>query len=153
MAIYSGFFRLLILSLLICAWPETSEATDLVGFAESVVDGDEFVFCVSGACQNIRLCGIDTPSSGKPGYQDTVTALGKLILGERMVCRPVGEGSACDGLTNRISRGRLVAQCFVQGSTVDVAGTLVEGGLACDRVQSTGGHYSKNHVEWQCPLR
>jgi endonuclease YncB( thermonuclease family) len=153
MAIFNACVRPLVLSLFIFASQGTSHATDLVGFAESVVDGDEFVLCISGACQNIRLCGIDTPSSGTPGHQDTVTALSKLVLGERVVCRLVGEGSVCDGRTNKISAGRVVAQCFVQESTVDVAGTLVEAGLACDRLSGTGGYYSKDHAERQCPLR
>lgn len=153
MATFSAFIQPLVFSLFIVAWHQTSHAADLVGFAESVVDGEEFVLCIAGACQNIRLCGIETPSAGNPGHEEAITALSKMVLGERILCRPVGEGSVCDGRTNSTSRGRLVAQCFVVKSGADIAGTLVDSQLACDRVHRSGGYYSKDRVERQCPLQ
>lgn len=125
-------------------------ATDLHGSGQSVVDGDEFILCEGGACADIRLCGIDTPSSGKPGYGETIAALTKLVVGQKILCRPVGEGSVCDGHSGSTSRGRTVAQCFTEEGVVDVAGALVSAGLGCDRAERSGGFYSKDHPEWQC---
>jgi endonuclease YncB( thermonuclease family) len=125
-------------------------AADLLGSGQSVVDGDEFVLCEGKACMNIRLCGIDTPSKGQPGHEDAVSALQQLVVGQRVVCRPVNEGSVCDGISGSKSRGRTIAQCFVQQATIDVAGSLVSAGLGCDRIDRSGGFYSKDHPDRQC---
>src|SRR5215207_4387939 len=85
-------------------------ALDLHGLGKSVVDGDEFVFCEGPRCMNIRLCGIDTPSKGKSSYNAAVEALSKLVLNQQVVCRPVNEGSVCDGISGSTSRGRTIAQ-------------------------------------------
>ena len=125
-------------------------AADLHGTGKSVTEGDEFVLCEAGACTDIRLCGLDTPSRGRPGYDATVAALAQLGVGKTVLCRPVGEGSVCDRRTEGVSRGRRVAQCFVEGATIDVAGALIAAGLGCDRSKGSGGYYSKDHPEWEC---
>jgi micrococcal nuclease len=127
-------------------------ARELHGSGQSVVDGDEFMLCEGNGnpCVDIRLCGIDTPSKGQPSYDDTIATLSRLVVNQEVVCRPVNEGAVCDGLTSPTSRGRTVAQCFVQQGTVDVAAFLVSAGLGCDRVDRSGGVYSKDHLEWQC---
>jgi endonuclease YncB( thermonuclease family) len=125
-------------------------AKDLYGSGQSVVDGDEFVLCEGTACMNIRLCGIDTPSKGQPGYENTISALQELVVGQKVVCRPVNEGSVCDGISGSKSRGRTIAQCFVQQATIDLAGSLISAGLGCDRPDRSGGFYSKDHPDWQC---
>ena len=132
------------------AIPGPSRAADLHGTGKSVTEGDEFVLCEAGACTDIRLCGLDTPSRGRSGYDATVAALAKLVVGKPVLCRPVGQGSVCDRRTARISRGRTVAQCFVEGATIDVAAELIAAGLGCDRTKGSGGHYSQNHPEWAC---
>jgi endonuclease YncB( thermonuclease family) len=138
--------------LLVCCWAKPSLAEDLAGYGESLVDGDEFILCQSAdSCRNIRLCGINTPSKGSEGHAASLDALGKLVLGQPVLCRPVGEGSVCDGLAARESAGRIVAQCFVVGATVDVAAELVSGGFACDRVEQSNGYYSKDLPDRQCP--
>ncbi len=139
----------IILALLIFCLPELALAQDLKGKAERLNDADEFFFCSPETCFSIRLCGIDTPSKNQPGYERSIAGLGNLILDKQIICRPVGDGSVCDGRTERISDGRLVAQCFV-GKAVDVAGDLVERGLACDRADRSGGYYSKDHPERLC---
>jgi micrococcal nuclease len=135
---------------IVLASANPSLAKDLHGSGQSVADGDEFVLCEGEACTNIRLCGIDTPSKGQPGHEEAVSALAQLVVGQKVKCRPVGEGSICDGFSGSRSRGRLVAQCFIHGATVDVAARLVSAGLGCDRSDRSGGFYSKDHVEWQC---
>jgi endonuclease YncB( thermonuclease family) len=143
--------RLFVLAVLfIPCWSISSHAVDLDGVGDSVVDGDEFILCKDGKCLNIRLCGIDTPSKGAEGHAAAIDALGKLVLGEQVLCRPVGEGSVCDGLIPADSRGRTVAQCFANGGTVDVAAQLVNGGFACDREKRSGGSYSKDHPDRKC---
>jgi len=125
-------------------------AGDLYGAGKEVVDGDEFVFCAGDACENIRLCGIDTPSQGKLGYQETIAALKDLVVGKKVACRPLGSGSVCDDFRGLDNRGRTIAQCFVEEATVDVAGALISERHACDRMIDSGGYYSKDHPEWRC---
>jgi micrococcal nuclease len=125
-------------------------ADDLYGVGKSVIDGDEFVFCAGEACANIRLCGIDTPSNGKPGYKETITALESLVLEKKVACLPLGDGSVCDDFRGSDNRGRTIAQCFVEEATVDVAGALVAAHHACDRTRDSGGYYSKDHPDWRC---
>jgi len=133
-----------------CLLTTLGSAADLHGTGQSVVDGDQFILCESGACTDIRLCGIHTPSKGTPRYEDTIALLAKLVVGKKVLCRPVGQGSVCDGLTGAQSRGRTVAQCFVEEATVDVAGAMVTAGFGCDSVDLSGGYYSKDHPERQC---
>jgi endonuclease YncB( thermonuclease family) len=125
-------------------------AMDLHGVGTSVKDGDQFMLCENDACTDIRLCGLDTPSRGKRGYDEAIATLSKLVVGKKVLCRPVGEGSICDGMTAPTSRGRTVAQCFVDDDTVDVAAAIIAAGLGCDRAQATGGHYSKDNPKLQC---
>ena len=126
------------------------QAADLHGSGQAIVDGDEFILCERGACADIRLCGVDTPSRGKPGYGETVAALTNLVVGKKVLCRPVGEGSVCDGKSGPASAGRTIAQCFIEEGTVDVAGALVAAGRGCDRADLSGGHYSKDRPELRC---
>ena len=141
----------IVIFFIVLASANPSMATDLHGSGQSVVDGDEFILCEGNACTNIRLCGIDTPSKGKPGYDKTISALTKLVVGKKVLCRPVSQGSVCDHRMAPISFGRTVAQCFVEEATVDVAGVLIAARLGCDRVKGTKGFYSKDHPEWECP--
>jgi endonuclease YncB( thermonuclease family) len=128
----------------------TCYAADLHGTGQAVVDGDQFVLCEAGACADIRLCGIDTPSRGRKGYGETIAALTKLVVGKKILCRPVGQGSICDGLSGNVSQGRTIAQCFTEDGSVDVAAALVSAGLGCDRADRSGGFYSKDNSEWRC---
>jgi|SRR6185295_10033497 len=125
-------------------------AKDLHGLGQSVVDGDEFILCEKGTCVNIRLCGIDTPSKNKTGYEETISALTNMVVGKEVECRPLGEGSVCDEYRGLDTRGRTIAQCFVEEATVDVGAALVAARHACDRKRDSGGFYSKDHPEWQC---
>lgn len=132
-----------------------AQATDLRGTGQSVVDGDEFVFCPGEICAdslafNIRLCGIDTPSRGRPEHEKTVAALTELVSGKRIICTPVGEGTVCDGKTSATSRGRTVAQCYTEENRTDIAAQLVSAGLACDNAKRSGGHYSKDNPAFRC---
>jgi hypothetical protein len=141
---------LAVLLVLGCVVTAPIKAADLHGQGQSVVDGDEFMLCDSGNCIDIRLCGIDTPSKGKPGWGETIRELTRLVVDHNVLCRPVGDGSVCDGRIDGMSRGRTVAQCFTEDETVDVAASLVSAGFGCDRVDRSGGYYSKDHPDWQC---
>jgi micrococcal nuclease len=148
---FKQYKRLLFLTVIVLLLgTDLGKAADLYGSGQSVVDGDEFILCEGEACTDIRLCGIDTPSRGKRGYGETIAALTNLVVNKQIQCRPIGEGSVCDGRSGATSRGRTIAQCFVDQATVDVAGALVSAGLGCDRTDQSGGYYSKDHPEWDC---
>jgi endonuclease YncB( thermonuclease family) len=105
--------------------------------AQSVIDGDTLI--VGRA--KYRLCGIDAPELGYPGYHQAIGHLRKLIRGNNVRCVPVGQGTPCDGrLKPRIDEW-IVAQCFVDGE--DLAAEMVRSGHAVDWPQVSGGHYGR----------
>jgi micrococcal nuclease len=140
-ALLSIFWLVMILS---------SDAAEFSGLVKSVIDGDDLVVCVdSGSCTDIRLCGIDAPERERPGYSEARAALRTLVEGKRVRCVQVGNGTPCDGRSKPTNRDRVVAQCFIDGT--DVAGSLVERGLACDWERFSGGYYSRGGKGRACP--
>ena len=113
----------------------SSDASTIDGIVTHVVDGDGLRI---GAIE-IRLCGIDAPETRRPGGRESTLALTALVLGQRLVCRPVGEGTPCDGRSKRKSYDRIVAQCFLGDQ--DVAGAQVRSGHAVDWPRFSGGAY------------
>jgi micrococcal nuclease len=138
-----------ILAFAILSTPEAI-AADIVGRAEKVLDGDTFQVCYETGCTLIRLCGIDAPNPGYPGFETSLAGLNKIVGSKSVRCRPVEEGTVCDGRTARTSRSRIIAQCFLNGTDVDIANEMVAGGFACDWVRYSGGHYSENNTGEQC---
>src|SRR5207244_1059642 len=92
----------------------------------------------------VRLCGVDSPERGHPGYQRATVALTQLLHGKTVRCLQVGAraGTPCDRRSRPRSRDRIVAQCFV--GNLDVAAEMVRGGDACDWPKFSGGHYRLN---------
>jgi endonuclease YncB( thermonuclease family) len=125
-------------------------AADIVGQVEKFRDGDTFEVCYETGCTRIRLCGIDAPNPSRPGFETSLAGLKKIIGGKSVRCRPVEEGTVCDGRAARTSLDRVIAQCFLNGSNVDIANEMVAGGFACDWVRYSGGHYSENNTGVQC---
>jgi micrococcal nuclease len=125
-------------------------AADIVGRAERLRDGDTLEVCYETGCTLVRLCGIDAPNPGKPGFESSLVGLKKLVEGKSVRCRPVDEGTVCDGRAARTSVNRVVAQCFLNGTNTDIATEMVAGGFACDWVRFSGGHYSENNTGEQC---
>jgi endonuclease YncB( thermonuclease family) len=113
-----------------------------------VIDGDTIDICIGASCIRVRLCGIDAPERGEHGYREATEALRSLASREQVLCIPVGQGSVCDGRSRATSYSRLVAQCFV--GELDVAGALVEQGLACDWARFSGGHYARTVGGLRC---
>jgi micrococcal nuclease len=146
-----GFLQIAILGIFLVAGIAASDAAEFSGRVKTVVDGDDIELCAEGgSCDTrIRLCGIDAPEQGCPGYSEAGAALRALVEGKRVRCIQLGAGTPCDGRSPLTNRGRIVAQCFVDGT--DVAGSLVERGLACDRERFSGGHYSRNGKGRLCP--
>ena len=105
--------------------------------ADSVVDGDTLYV----GRLKYRLCGIDAPEHGQPGSREAADHLRKLIRGKTINCRPVGEGTPCDGRSKRKSHDRIVAQCFVDSR--DIAAEMVRSGHAKDWPKFSGGHYAR----------
>jgi endonuclease YncB( thermonuclease family) len=125
-------------------------AADIVGRAEKFQDGDTFQVCYETGCTVVRLCGIDAPERNHPGYEASLAGLKKLVGGKSVRCRPVEEGTVCDGRAARLSGSRVIAQCFLNGTNVDIANEMVASGFACDWVRYSGGRYSENNTGEQC---
>ena len=121
------------LALLFLTQPALSES--LQGVVRNVVDGDT----IDVSNVRIRICGIDAPEHGEPGYEKARAALSQMIKGRTVNCIPVGAGSVCDGRSKRFNHKRLVAQCLVGGK--DIAAWMVKTGHACDWVKFSGGAY------------
>jgi endonuclease YncB( thermonuclease family) len=124
-------------------------AAEFVGGAGKVVDGDTLWVCNNFECQKFRICGINAPEAGEPGYNEARDALGKLVEGKAVRCLQVGGGTPCDGRSKPTNRDRIVAQCFADGD--DVAKQLVERAYACDWVRFSGGYYSQDGNGKTCP--
>jgi endonuclease YncB( thermonuclease family) len=107
---------------------------------DRVVDGDTFWVCNERACHKIRICGINAPETGEPGYRESRTALSDLVTGKFTRCIQVGHGTPCDGRSKPTNRDRIVAQCFVGGT--DVAVPMIEGAFACSWEKFSGQHYN-----------
>src|SRR5712672_1250499 len=114
-------------------------AADYLGKVLAVSDGDTFTMEVDGAKVRVRICGIDAPERGQPGYGQAAGVLSNLIEGKTVHCLQVGEGTVCDGRSKPTNRGRIVAQCFLDKT--DVAEHLVRSHTACDWPRFSGGRY------------
>lgn len=151
-----GFRRSLTLKSLIYAIPlllgiiQPAVAEDLVGNASGIRSGEQFSLCDRGKCTRIRLCGIAAPPEGTRDANTALLALHKLIYLKRVRCKPVGQGSVCDGHTDPQSSRRVLAQCFLVGTDTDIAAHLVARAFACDWVRRSGGAYSKTDPGAKC---
>jgi endonuclease YncB( thermonuclease family) len=114
-------------------------AAELTGIAVYTVDGDTFDLRVGGTDTRIRVCGIDSPERGQPGYRQAKDAMRALVDGKTVRCVQVGGGTPCDGRSKPTNNSRAVAQCFV--GDMDIAVPMVRNGHACDWPQFSGGHY------------
>ena len=60
--------------------------------------------CYETGCTAIRLCGIDAPERNDAGYEASVAGFKKIVAGKSVRCRPVEEGTICDGRAARYQR-------------------------------------------------
>lgn len=114
-------------------------ADSYLGSAISVIDGDTFRIRTEAQNRKIRLCGIDSPERGHPGFRAATDALANMIRGKQVHCLQVGLGTPCDGRSKPTNRDRAVAQCFIGDK--DIAAEMVKLGQACDWPHFSGGHY------------
>ena len=105
--------------------------------AASVVDGDTMYV----GQLKYRLCGIDTPAHGYPGYHQAIDYLHSLVRGKTIKCILVGQGTPCDGRSKPRNYDRIIAQCFVDGE--DLAAEMVRAGYARDWPKFSGGYYGR----------
>jgi endonuclease YncB( thermonuclease family) len=118
-------------------WPAT--AADYLGKVTAVADGDTFTMESESGNVRVRICGIDAPERGQPGYGQAAGVLANLIEGKTVHCLQVGEGTVCDGRSKPNSRDRIVAQCFLD--KLDIAEEMAKSGNACDWPRFSGGRY------------
>lgn len=113
-------------------------AADYEGPA-AVVDGDTIGIRNGDKTVAVRLCGIDSPEANHVGGPEATAKMSELVRGKEVQCVQVGEGTPCDGRSRPTSRGRIVAQCFVEGR--DIAKEMVCSGNAVDWPKFSGGYY------------
>ena len=130
--------------------PDTASARILEGPVTHIVDGDTFDIRADGEVVRIRVCGIDAPERGEPGFEEATDTMRLLIEGRSLECRQVGAGTPCDGRSEPTSYDRVVAQCLLNGR--DVATEMVRRGVACDWPRFSGGHYARV-VDGACVIR
>jgi endonuclease YncB( thermonuclease family) len=75
-------------------------AADYLGKVTSVADGDSFTMEAENGRVRVRICGIDAPERGQPGYGQAAGVLANMIEGKTDHCLQVGEGTVCDGNPN-----------------------------------------------------
>jgi len=131
--------RILALIVLIVL-PPSAAAADYLGRVLAVSDGDTFTMEAERGKVRVRICGIDAPERGQPGYGQAAGVLSSMIEGKQVHCLQVGEGTPCDGRSKPTSRDRIVAQCFLD--TLDIAEEMAKSGTACDWPKFSGGHYN-----------
>jgi endonuclease YncB( thermonuclease family) len=117
------------------SWP--AMAADYLGKVTAVSDGDTFTMESETGKVRIRICGIDAPERGQPGYGQAAGVLSNMIEGKTVHCLQVGEGTVCDGKSKPKSRDRVVAQCFLD--KLDVAEEMARSGTVCDWPKFSGG--------------
>jgi endonuclease YncB( thermonuclease family) len=118
-------------------WP--AMAADYLGKVTAVSDGDTFTMESETGKVRVRICGIDAPERGQPGYGQAAGVLSNMIEGKTVHCLQVGEGTVCDGKSKPKSRDRVVAQCFLD--KLDVAEEMARSGTVCDWPKFSGGRY------------
>ena len=84
-------------------------AADHLGKVTAVADGDTFTMELETGKVRVRICGIDAPERGQPGYGQAAGVLSNMIEGKTVHCLQVGEGTVCDGKSNPKNRDRIVA--------------------------------------------
>ena len=114
-------------------------AADYRGKVLAVSDGDTVTMQYETGNVRVRICGIDAPERGQPGYDQATGVLSNLIEGKMVHCLQVGEGTVCDGRSKPTSHDRIVAQCFLD--KLDIAEEMTKSGTVCDWPKFSGGHY------------
>jgi endonuclease YncB( thermonuclease family) len=129
-----------ILILAAAMWIPAAASADYLGKVTAVADGDTFTMESETGRVRVRICGIDAPERGQPGYGQAAGVLATMIEGKQVHCLQVGEGTPCDGRSKPNSRDRIVAQCFID--KLDIADEMAKSGTACDWPKFSGGHYN-----------
>lgn len=106
----------------------------------SVADGDTFTIHDGGISVRVRLCGVDSPERGQPGYAAAAGKMAQMVEGKEVRCVQVGGGTPCDGRSKPTNRDRIVAQCFVDDH--DVAMEMICDKKAVDLPKFSAGYYA-----------
>jgi endonuclease YncB( thermonuclease family) len=111
-------------------------SADYLGKVTAVVDGDTFTMEAESGKVRVRICGIDAPERGQPGYGQAAGVLATMIERKTVHCLQVGEGTVCDGKSKPNSRDRIVAQRFI--GKLDIAEEMAKSGTVCDWPKFSG---------------
>src|SRR5262245_28274856 len=68
--------------LLLAALSATAPAAEYTGSVNKVVDGDTFWLCDDTGRYKFRVCGINAPERGKPGYAESKAGLATVVKGK-----------------------------------------------------------------------
>lgn len=79
----------------------------------------------------VRLCGIEAPRSGQPGYHHAIAYLSVLVKGKMLQCIPVGAGTRCDDRPQPRDGDAVMAQCFA--GSLDIGARMIATGHATAR--------------------
>jgi endonuclease YncB( thermonuclease family) len=131
--------RLYLAILVAALWFSAPARADYPGKVTAVVDGDTFTMEAESGKVRVRICGIDAPERGQPGYGQAAGVLSNMIEGKTVHCLQVGESTLCDGRSKPKNRDRVVAQCFFD--KLDIAEEMAKSGTACGWPKFSGGHY------------
>jgi endonuclease YncB( thermonuclease family) len=130
-----------------CVVTNPAYSADYLGEVTAVDDGDSFHMRVDGKDVHVRLCGIDSPERGSPGYGHAAGALASMIEGKQVHCLQVGEGTPCDGRSKPVNNRRIVAQCLIADK--DIAAEMVKLKQACDWPRFSNGYYKMDAATCQ----
>jgi endonuclease YncB( thermonuclease family) len=72
-------------------------SADYLGKVIAVADGETFTMEAESGKVRVRICGIDAPERGQPGYGQAVGALASLVEGKQVHGLQVGESTVFDG--------------------------------------------------------
>src|SRR5258708_19398157 len=87
-------------------------AADYLGKVLAVSDGDTFTMQSETGNVRVRICGIDAPERGQPGYGQATGVLSNLIEGKTVHCLQAAERTVCDRRSTPTHPRHLLSPCL-----------------------------------------
>ena len=118
----------LLATIVACLVFASAAHAELRGPVTHVYDGDT----IRVGQVRVRIWGIDSPERGQPGWRAATRHMRRLALGKT---------ATCTRRQRRLTRGRVVMQCWVNGR--DLAMEMRCAGLAKDWPKYSKGYYAE----------